>query len=187
VSKTVPFDILLNFIIGMLAALAWREGVRRHRNLALNRYLLGVVLFELFFFIPLGAYLYFFFPDWSLMYFVDPAALSEGAREAVGGAALACYLAAIMGGFLLAAYLVRKDRGGIAMLILALAALGLGVFSAVTLARLMGVGTCAQFTALPRATVPLWAHRVGYITGVYGAAATIALAALLRNLQRPMA
>ncbi|HUT51943.1 MAG TPA: hypothetical protein VM658_00995 [bacterium] len=186
-SKTVPFDILLNFIIGMLAALAWREGLREHQSLAINRYLLGVVLFELFFFIPLGAYLYFFFPDWSLMYFVNPAALAESTREAVGGLALLAYMAAIVGGFLLAADLVRKDRDGTAMLILLIAAVALGVFSALTLARLMGVGTYAEFTALPRTTVPLWAHRVGYITGVYGAAATIALAALLRNLQRRMA
>jgi hypothetical protein len=170
--------------LGLLVALACREGVSAHKNLVVNRYLLGVVLFELFFFIPLGAYLYFFYPDWSLMYFVDPGTLDQGARVMVGATALCGYMAAIVSGYILAARLLRTDRDGAVMIIFIATALILGVFSLVTMSRLMGIGAYSDWIATPRTTLPLITHRVGIITGIAGAVATIALLSLLRTLRQ---
>ena len=182
--KTVPFDVITNFLIGLLAALACRRGAYAQKSLVWNRYLLGLVLFELFFFLPLGAYLYFFYPDWSLMYFVDPGALAENTRRLAGVLALAGYLGAIVGGFLLGARLIRAGRDKTALMIFLAAGLALAVFSLVTYRQLLNVGTYADWSAMPRTTAPLYAHRIGYIIGVYAAAGGVAFFLMIRNFLR---
>jgi hypothetical protein len=184
VVKTVPFDIVLNFFIGMLVPLVLREGVRAERGILINRFFLAVVLFETFFFLPLGAYLYFFYPDWSLMFFIDPSGLEEGTIKTIGLLALSGYMGAVFCGFALSAWMVRSDRERAAALIVAVLGVGLGVFSLVTFRRLMEVGTYAQWSALPRTTVPFYAHKIGYVVGLYGAAATAALLMMIKTLQR---
>jgi len=110
VVKTVPFDIVLNFFIGMLVPLVLRDGVRAERGILINRFLLAVVLFETFFFLPLGAYLYFFYPDWSLMFFIDPSGVEEGTIKTIGMLALSGYMGAVVCGFALSAWMVRSGR-----------------------------------------------------------------------------
>jgi len=184
VVKTVPFDISASFIIGMLVPLAGAGGLRSADSVLANRFFLAVVLFEVLFFIPLGTYLYFFYPGWSLMYFINPEALAPDTLRALGIMALASYMMSAIAGYLLSAVLIRRGKENAASLILAAAALLLGVFSALTLARLFQVGTYAQWTAAPAAAKNLMTHRIGYVIGIDGLAATAALFMLIRELRK---
>jgi len=184
VVKTVPFDISASFIIGMLVPLAGAGGLRSADSVLANRFFLAVVLFEVLFFIPLGTYLYFFYPGWSLMYFINPEALAPDTLRALGIMALASYMMSAIAGYLLSAVLIRRGKENAASLILAAAALLLGVFSALTLARLFQVGTYAQWTAAPAAAKNLMTHRIGYVIAMDALAATAALFMLIRELRK---
>jgi hypothetical protein len=184
VIKTVPFDIPASFLIGMLVPIVCANRIGEASSAVKNQYFLGLVLFELFFFLPLGAYLYFFYPDWSLMYFVDPANFSEAVKGYIGGGALACYLLAAVAGFVTAAQLVRTDRRRTALLVFGGVALAMGVFCAFTIRQLGQVGDYAAWNALPRTTVALYRHRLGYIVGIDATAATAVLGLMLRSFVR---
>ncbi len=182
--KTVPFDIPLSFIIGMLIPLVCPKGISASKSLINNRYFLAAVLFELFFFIPLGTYLYFFHPDWSLMYFVDPSALSQAAVEAIGLIALSSYMASTVAGFLVASRLIRSGKTSLATAVLIVLLVGLSAFSLVTMDQLTSVGSFSAWSATPKTTTPLYLHRIGYVIGVDALAAGAALVVLLRSLRR---
>jgi hypothetical protein len=175
----------LSFLVGMLVPLACAQRIKEAPNPVHNQCFMALVLFELFFFVPLGAFLYFFYPDWSLMFFLDPAELSLAARTGIGLAALAGYMLAAMGGFVLAAVLVRKDRERAGLLIMAGVGLLLVVFSAFTIRQLTQVGTFAQWNALPRTTTALYLHRLGYIIAGAASPAGLVLVLTLRSLGRP--
>lgn len=168
----------------MIVPLLCPGRIREAKNFLINRYFLGIALFELFFFVPLGAYLYYFYPDWSLMYFVDPGRMDPATRQGVGIAALVCYLGAVKGGFFLSARLVRNQQESTAWLILLGLGLGLGIFSLLTLSRLLQVGSYSDWTAFPRSTTPLYAHRLGYLVGVDAAIAAFILAAMIQVFRR---
>lgn len=167
-------------MLGLVVPLLCARQVRAAKSLVLNRYLLGVALFELFFFAPFGAYLYYFYPAWSLMYFTDPGALAPATREALGVAALCSYLLAITGGFVLSAGLTRAGRETTAWLTALGVALALAGFSLITLRQLNEIGTYADWIAVPRTTTRLYAHRIGVLLALDVTAATAALFFMLR-------
>lgn len=181
--KTVPFDIPLSFLMGMLIPLACPKGIASAEHIVLNRYFLGVMLWELFFMVPLGTYLYFFYPDWSLMFFVDPATMTESTLRIVGASALSFYVAAGAGGFILAAQFIRKEQTSTARIVF-MAVLGaLLIFNAITMAQLTQVGSYSDWMALPRTTVPIYAHRIGFIVGIDGTAAGVFTILMIRTLR----
>ena len=169
----------------MLVPIVCADRVREAPCAVKNQYFMGLVLFELFFFIPLGAYLYFFYPDWSLMYFVDPGKFSPEVKTYIGAGALACYLLAAMGGFALSARLVRNESRRTALIALAGVAVAMGIFCAFTVRQLIQVGTYAEWIALPRTTTALYLHRLGVIVGIDAAAATAVLGLMLRSFTAP--
>ena len=174
----------MSFLLGMLVPLACAEGIRAPRSLVLNRFFLATALFELFFFLPLGAYLFYFYPAWSLEFFLDPATLEENTVRTLGMAALGGYMAAALGGFILAAWLVRSERESTARLVFLAVALVLAAFSAATYRQLAGVGAYTDWIASPRTTVPLYLHRIGVIIALDAAAAAVVLFLMLRTLRR---
>jgi len=184
VSKTVIFDLPSSFMLGMLIPLACPEGISSVKNVLANRYFLATVLFELFFFIPLGAYLFAFYPAWSMTYFLDPASFEADTLKTMEALALFGYLAANVGGFLLAAKLAREGRRGLALAIVAAVAAALAIFSLVTFKQIILVGSYADWKAIPRACVPIFAHRIGYVIGLDGAAAAAVLLLLLREFRQ---
>ena len=171
-------------MLGMIVPLLCPRGISAARSLLLNRYFLATVLTEIFLFIPLGAYLVSFYPAWSLTYFIDPGTLEPLRLQVLAGSALFGYLAANIGGFVLAARLVRSGKAGTAWLVLAGLAAALGVFSLVTFNQLTLVGTYADWTAVPRLSVPIWFHRIGWIIGLDGALMGLVLLLTLRELRR---
>lgn len=168
----------------MIIPLAAPDKARKAQSFLKDETFAATVLFELFFFLPIGAYLYFFHPDWSMMYFLDMSALSEAARITVGACALTGYLAAAILGALCSRKLIRDDKVKAAYLVAGAVAVVLGVFSAFTIRQLTQIGTIADWTALPRTTAPIWLHQIGYVVGVDGTAATLALGAMLRSMKK---
>jgi len=166
VSPTVPFDIILSFILGAVIVLACSARVKEEESAFFNPYFLGAVLFEVCFFLPFGVYLYYFYPDWSWMYFFDPGKLQPQTLKLLGLVAMACYLGSLILGFQVAQFLIRQGRAKVALLMIATALVGLGIFSLITINRLMFIGSYADFQA--GLSTLLLRHRVGYLNTMVG-------------------
>ena len=165
----------------MLVALACPLGVRSVKSISLNRYLLGTILFELFFFVPLGAYLYFYYPDWSLMYYIDTSLYPEKTIIIIGIIALISYIGAAKAGFFTSAWLIRNDNIKAAYLVLAFVLICLSVFCMISINQLMGVGSFEQYGL--QTTTPIHTHLIGWIIGIDGACAGAFLLLLIKTLR----
>ncbi|MFC1611151.1 hypothetical protein ACFL6C_09340 [Myxococcota bacterium] len=71
---TVPIDLALNVAVGSSIALASQSTARDYRLLR-SPALWALVAFEVLVFLPIGGYLLWEFPAWSLMYLVEPRSL----------------------------------------------------------------------------------------------------------------
>jgi len=140
VVKTLFIDVTFNVLVGLALPLAAGERVRGGAPF-FGRYLAAVVLFELFFFMPGGYWLYRTYPDWSLMYVFDPATLPWLNPLLVA----VLYLAAAVAGFSASFAAVRRGRGGAAVAGMAVMIALLGAIFVWGLKRLMLVGTFSGF------------------------------------------
>ena len=71
---TLPIDLALSAAIGSTAAIASRSTAGEY-SLLRSPALWALIAFELLVFVPVGAYLLWRFPAWSLMYVVEPSSL----------------------------------------------------------------------------------------------------------------
>jgi len=168
----------------MVLPIVCASGIRASKSIILNRYFLGAVLFELLFFIPLGIYLFYFHPDWSLMYFVDSASYSETELMMTGLGAISAYMASALLGFFLASRLVRDDKMPVALVIMAVFGVGMGIFSLLTWDRLFNVATYDIWLNRPEAAASLLSHHIGYIVGVDSTVAGIFLLLMIRAMKK---
>jgi hypothetical protein len=185
VIKTVPFDVLFSFIIGLFIVLACGRQVKSGRRVVLNHYFLGAVLFEFFFYIPIGIYLYYFHTDWSWMYFFNPASLSPATIKALGLLAITSYMLALIAGFQLGQFLIRRNRDKTALRILIICLAVLGLFSLATLHRLLYIGDYSSWKN--GLAVLLLTHRVGYINLAMAVTGGAALFFMIMNFRREKA
>ena len=179
--KTVPFDILFNFIVGLGVALWFKEELRAETRWFFHPYLGAALVFECFFYIPLGFWLYYFYPAWSWMYFFDPSKLDPLNLAVLGVVMVGCYLLALILGFQLAQFLIRKNKER-AVIITAVVCLAvMSIFCLATLNRLLWVG---DYQAWQYAgAVFLLKHRLGYINGIMAVLGFGSLLFLLRKLK----
>lgn len=182
--KTVPFDIILSFMIGLAVPLLLADRVKRAGGVMSDQSFLATALFELFFFIPIGAYLYFFHTDWSLMYFVDPGQYGISTRILIGVVSLSLYMGATVLGYAAASFMVRAGMERKAAIVFVALAVLLGVFSAFTFRQLTMIGSFAEWRALPRTSEPIFFHRAGILVGVDALVATVFLAMAIMSLRR---
>jgi hypothetical protein len=168
-------------VFGAVIALACAPQVKEARSALFNPIFLGALLFEIFFFIPFGIFLYYFYPDWSWMYFFDPGRLAPRTLNLLGLAAMACYLGALIVGFQKAQFLVRHDRGKAGLAIVGVALLALAVFSLFTFDRLLHIGSYQDYLA-GHATL-LLRHKVGYLNTLVGAVMAGALFFMIRTFR----
>lgn len=132
---TVPIDIAVNVAVGCSFVLASRNTVA-DESLLRSAALWALVAFEVLLFVPVGAYLLVYYPDWSLMYIVAP-----GQLPVPDWALVATYPIAAFTGFVVARGLVIKGRIWTAIgfmasgFLLSLAVTGFGY------RQLMNVGT----------------------------------------------
>ena len=171
-------------MLGMIVPLVCPRGIGASKSLLLNRYFLATILIELFLFVPLGGYLISFYPAWSLTYFINPADWSPENLQLLAGSALGGYLAANIGGFALAARLVRSGRARTAWVVLGSVAVVLAALSLATLKQLTQVGDYQDWVAAPRTAVPIYSHRIGWIIGLDGLLMGVVLLFTLLELRR---
>jgi hypothetical protein len=171
-------------MLGMIVPLICPRGIGAANSSLLNRYFLATVLVEIFLFIPLGGYLISFYPAWSLAYFSNPADWPLEKQQLLAGSVLGGYLLCNIGGFALAARLVRSGRAQTGWIALAGVAAALAIFSLITLKQLTLVGAFADWTAVPRTAVPIWTHRIGWIIGLDGLLMGVVLLLTLREFRR---
>lgn len=180
--KTVPFDILFSFIIGLAIVILCSRQVAAASRSVLNRYFLGAVMFETFFYVPIGIYLYYFHLDWSWMYFFNPAESSPSTIKTLGILAVATYMLALVAGFQVGQFLIRRDKEKTALRILIVSVAILALFCLATINRLLFIGDYESWSN-GLATL-LLKHRVGYINlamAVCGGAALFFMIASFRS------
>lgn len=137
---TIPFDLFFSVFAGLCFATAAMVQFREGRS-PWGRELLAVVSFEGIVVWPTSIYFYLVHPDWSWMYFVDPARLPAGVLALVLGA----HLVALLGGYLGGWMLIRRRGDKAAVLAVAGGAVLLSLVALFTRARLFRYGTYAGF------------------------------------------
>jgi hypothetical protein len=176
----IPFALPIGFAIG--AALAWvaaPELAQDDGSITLTRSFSVVAAFAAILWLPIVGYFVTFHGDWSYLYLVAwqrvPSAVDLGLVLLSG--------AAILGGFCLAAYPVRKRRlGPVAIMVAAP-----GVFALIGVAlsvhRLAVSGTYAQFHG-DFGTEPIAASTLGRGVLLMGAVLTLGLAWVVHSVAR---
>lgn len=148
---TVPIDTALSFLFGAGTALIVYPHEAVHR-----RALWAVFLFDLFVFLPMGAYFLLAAPDWSWMYFVPASDIPTALIPAV----LACYPLATAIGFITTVRLRHRFGHivGSAPAVFAVLAIAALAFSN---GRLFVVGTYDDYQA-QRSLAPLFDSDLTY-------------------------
>jgi len=140
VIETVPFDIIFSFILGAFLAYWFKNELRIGARVWFHPYFAAGVVFQGFFYIPLGIYLYYFYPAWSWMYFFDPFSVDGLSLALLGIIALSCYLLFFILGFQLGQFLIKRNQPKALIKILIIALIILSIFSLLTIHRLLWVG-----------------------------------------------
>ena len=181
VIETVPFDLIMNFGVGLATAWAAREEIRLAPGIPW-RPLLALIAFEVLVFCPLGAYLYLVHTDWSWNYFLDPGVLPAW----VGVLAIFGYAILAVVGFAVGVVLVRRGAARRLLQMTGLVAALLVAYFAVFFQRFFWVGRFADFLAGPGepAMRPLLASRLGWVLLVAGGCLVGALVWMLLHFER---
>lgn len=125
---------------GFLAVSAHQQLMRAESAVA-NRWLRDAVVFGLIVMMPTGIFFYLNWPDWSWLYWVDPAKLGDLVTPLVWLA----YPVAVALGFALAAVFVRGDSPRVSLAVPALGLIALGVFSGAFYDRFMHLSVYADY------------------------------------------
>ncbi len=140
-SKTVILDLLTNFWLGQLFALAGIRILKKTDQPMKSYPFVLVVLYELFVFLPAGFYLYINYPDWSLMYLVPSYAIPAGAVPFL----LLGYPIMIVLGFYIGSRLIRLEFIKQLIILFAATLVALAAIAGVFAKRLMVVGNYNAF------------------------------------------
>lgn len=173
---TVPIDLVLNVAVGSSIALASR-GTLRSQTLWRTPALWALIAFELFVFVPVGAYLLWRFPEWSVMYLLDAGALPMPDH---GLAAL--YLVVAFGAFVATRQLLIKKRIWAALGVVAASlslSLAIAYFGRDSLLR---VGSTQAFRSAPETMRDVVGTQLGFVVAGAAVAVTIGWAATLWRL-----
>ena len=140
--QTVPVDIQLNVITGLLLAGQSSGLLVKPETGPFNRAFLITMGFGIFVFLPIGAYLFIEWADWSLMYFIDPARLAPGWSL---GLALLSYQVSLATGFFTGHHLHFHGKITIYWILVAAFVFLFAAFSFFTYDRLLNVGSYEEF------------------------------------------
>ncbi len=138
----IPHLLLVNLLLGSLCAWSGRSVVRlASRSAIVSPYFATLLLGELFLMVPLGSYLYLFYPDWSWAYLVS----APRVPSAVVVLVLLGYPLAAVSGYLGAVAACRAGQDRVVM-----SALGTGtgivlIAILLTWGRIGAVGTYEQY------------------------------------------
>jgi len=159
----------------------FREELRADKRAFFHPILASGVVFEVFFYVPLGVYLYYFYPAWSWMYFFDLDSIAQLQLAILGVIMPISYLVSLVIGFEIVQFLLRRQMQKVAFLVLILAIIFLSAFCLLTLNRLLWVG---DYQAWKNANaILLLRHRLSCINAVMAVAGFGSLTVMLRKLK----
>jgi hypothetical protein len=174
---TVPIDTFINIAIGQGLALAAARQIKAQDSGLLCESFGVAAGFAIACFAPLGLFLFWAYPDWSVMYWM---ALSPERAATLRWIVPLLYVAACLGGYALAH---RDIRAGHELRARVLFVVVLGIETAISLGgtqRLMRVGTSSQFR---EGTAPaLWQDPLGPLLVSIGALFALSLTLLVTRL-----
>jgi len=167
--------------VGLGVALWFKEELRAETRWLFHPYLGAALVFECFFYMPIGLYLYYFHPAWSWMYFFNPAALEPLNLAVLGVVMVGCYLLALILGFQLAQFLIRRNNERAVIITAGVSLAVLSIFCLITIRRLLWVGDYQAYNYA--GAVFLLKHRLGYINAIMAILGFGSLLFLLRKLK----
>lgn len=139
---TIPALIIISALVGSSVAYAARIQIRTLQRTAFTtRYFSALMLFEGMILIPIGAYFYSFYPDWSWMYLLESATLSGG----IGVMTMVGYPVAAALGYLVGYYSARASSDWVTIMFIIFMFIGLVGLIAVAKNKLYWVGTYEQY------------------------------------------
>ncbi|MCP4601533.1 MAG: hypothetical protein GY847_13645 [Proteobacteria bacterium] len=139
---TIPALIVTNALIGASIAFAARIQIRTlQRPIFSSRYFVALLMFQVIILLPVGIYLYSFYPDWSWMYLVDTASLEGG----IGVMAIASYPIAAAMGYLVGYYSARGSSDWVTIMFMLFMIVGLIGLFAIAKDKLVWIGTYQQY------------------------------------------
>lgn len=167
--------------MGLGVALWFKEELRAESRWFFHPYLAAALIFECFFYMPIGLWLYYFYPAWSWMYFFDPSTLEPLNLAVLGVVMVGCYLLSLILGFQIAQFLVRRNRERAVLIVAGVSLAVLSIFCLITMKQLLWVGDYKTWQY--RTAVFLLQHRLGYINGLMAVLGFGSLILLLRKLK----
>lgn len=154
----------MNLALGGLLAISAHRQLMDVPSAIANRWFRDAVLFGLLVMMPIGIFFYLQWPDWSWMYFVDPAKLGDAATVAVWLA----YPAAVALGFAVTAGFVRGDSPRMGFAVPLFGALLLGGVSAFAFTRFVTLTSYNEFNNIlmqTRGELPfIWTDQLWVLT-----------------------
>ena len=139
---TIPALIALNLFIGASTAFSARVQIRTlQRHVFTTRYFIALMMLETMIVLPIGAYFYIFYTDWSWMYLVN----STNLESAVGAMAVMTYPMAASLGYLVGYNSARSGSDWITLMFLAFIGAGLVGLAAAAKNQFVMVGTYEQY------------------------------------------
>lgn len=129
--KTIPFDLIFNFMLGLFIPYVARDRLRKIDTIFLNKYFGAVLLVAVAIMAPVGYFIFAYYPDWSMMYFVNPA----GAHPYLKFVVVGMYIFANLLGYITGQSFVKQHRDKLALGLLITLGLVLGAFSAINAKR----------------------------------------------------
>lgn len=139
---TIPGFLVINMFVGVSIAYAARIQIRTlQRPLFFSRYFSALMMLELMILLPIGAYFYAFYPDWSWMYLVD----TTEANAAIGVMTIISYPIAALMGYMVGYYSARGNSDWVAVLFAVFVLIGLLGMIIVAKDKLLWVGTYTQY------------------------------------------
>lgn len=149
---TIPYDVLLNLLIGLWIGFVARKQLRNEPSIYGNPYFESALLFQIFVMLPIAFYLYLKYPDWSWMYFIDPKELPPYSASL----SLLLYPAAMVLGYAYAGKAARRDQVKPIYSAMGATLFGLAMLAVSTLRRLWTVTTFDGYHQ--GLGIPIWEH-----------------------------
>jgi hypothetical protein len=139
---TIPGFLVINLFVGVSMAFASRIQIRTlQRPLFFSRYFSALMMLEFMILLPVAAYFYAFYPDWSWMYLVD----TSSANAAIGVMTIIAYPIACLMGYMVGYYSARGNSDWVAVVFAIFIVAGLMGMIVVAEDKLLWVGTYEQY------------------------------------------
>ena len=132
--KTIPLDIFLSLIVGLVFALSAAPLLEKEESM-INTYVIRALMFQLLIFLPIGLFLAWKWTAWSWMYLVEPH--SHG--KFWTWLAVLSYVPAMIAGFHIGYMCIRTGKKEQANWYLAVASLAIVLITVGMLGRLYHV------------------------------------------------